>query len=47
MTTTAYDWAKGLPTSTTRDPGGLAITTTTGYDDQGRVIKTSQPLGSV
>ncbi|MYS44763.1 sugar-binding protein, partial [Streptomyces sp. SID5998] len=46
VTSTAYDWVKGLPTSTTQDPGGLAITTTTGYDDQGRVIKTSQPASS-
>ncbi|WP_079175436.1 DNRLRE domain-containing protein [Streptomyces malaysiense] len=46
VTATAYDWAKGLPTSTTQDPGGLAITTITGYDDQGRVIKTSQPASS-
>jgi hypothetical protein len=44
VTTTGYDWVKGLPTSTTKDPGGLAITTTTAYDDQGRVIKTTQPF---
>ncbi|MFE1293841.1 DNRLRE domain-containing protein [Streptomyces sp. NPDC058731] len=43
---TAYDWAKGLPTSVTKDPGGLALTTTTGYDDQGRVTSTSQPASS-
>ncbi|MEU5115565.1 RHS repeat-associated core domain-containing protein [Streptomyces longwoodensis] len=46
VTTTAYDWAKGLPTSTTQDPGGLAITTTNGYDDQGRVIKKSLPASA-
>nr|WSX81776.1 DNRLRE domain-containing protein [Streptomyces sp. NBC_00899] len=46
VTTTGYDWVKGLPTSTTKDPGGLAITTTTAYDDQGRVIKTTQPAST-
>ncbi|MFB6961689.1 RHS repeat-associated core domain-containing protein [Streptomyces sp. NPDC056309] len=46
MTATAYDWVKGLPTATTQDPGGLAITTTTGYDDQGRVTKSSQPAST-
>ncbi|CAK7288441.1 DNRLRE domain-containing protein [Streptomyces misionensis] len=43
VTATGYDWAKGLPTSSTQDPGGLALTTTTGYDDQGRVTSTSLP----
>ncbi|MDN3263473.1 DNRLRE domain-containing protein [Streptomyces sp. CSDS2] len=46
VTTTVYDWVKGLPTSTTQDPDGLAITRTTGYDDQGRVIRTSQPAST-
>ncbi|MDF9816771.1 RHS repeat-associated protein [Streptomyces sp. SPB162] len=46
VTTTGYDWVKGMPTSTTKDPGGLAITTTTAYDDQGRVIKTTQPTST-
>ncbi|MGV9888492.1 DNRLRE domain-containing protein [Streptomyces sp. NPDC003395] len=46
VTSTTYDWAKGLPTATIQDPGGLAITTTTGYDDQGRVTSTSQPASS-
>ncbi|MFE4415748.1 DNRLRE domain-containing protein [Streptomyces sp. NPDC056821] len=46
VTSTAYDWAKGLPISTTQDPGGLAITTTTAYDDQGRAVKTSQPASN-
>ncbi|NEE06541.1 hypothetical protein G3M58_08810, partial [Streptomyces sp. SID7499] len=36
LTRTQYDWVKGLPTLTVQDPGGLDITTTTGYDDQGR-----------
>ncbi|MGW0955774.1 polymorphic toxin-type HINT domain-containing protein [Streptomyces sp. NPDC002545] len=37
---TAYDWARGLPTQSIQDPGGLAITTKTEYDAQGRVVKT-------
>ncbi|WNI30003.1 DNRLRE domain-containing protein [Streptomyces sp. ITFR-6] len=41
--TTVYDWAKGLPTSETTDPGGLKLTRTTGYDAQGRVIKATLP----
>lgn len=44
--TTAYDWVKGLPTTQVTDPSGLAITTTTSYDSQGRVIKTTQPKSS-
>jgi RHS repeat-associated protein len=44
--TTAYDWVKGLPTTQVTDPSGLAITTTTSYDSQGRVIKTTQPNSS-
>ncbi|MGW7527833.1 DNRLRE domain-containing protein [Streptomyces sp. NPDC054783] len=40
---TAYDWVKGVPTSTTDDPGGLNLVKTTTYDSQGRVIKTSLP----
>ncbi|MFE4826788.1 DNRLRE domain-containing protein [Streptomyces sp. NPDC056672] len=39
----SYDWAKGLPTQTVQDPGGLAITTTTEYDAQGRVTKQLRP----
>ncbi|MFF7364607.1 RHS repeat-associated core domain-containing protein [Streptomyces sp. NPDC008125] len=45
-TTTAYDWVKGLPTTEVTDPSGLAITKTTSYDSQGRVIKTLQPKSS-
>lgn len=45
-TSTAYDWGKGLPTSTTQDPGGLAITSITGYDDQGRVTTVRQPASN-
>ncbi|MFF3948040.1 DNRLRE domain-containing protein [Streptomyces sp. NPDC001902] len=40
---TEYDWVKGLPTKQITDPSGLALTTTTAYDAQGRVIKTSLP----
>ncbi|MFE4698714.1 DNRLRE domain-containing protein [Streptomyces sp. NPDC056738] len=42
-TKTAYDWAKGLATSTTDDPGGLNLVKKTTYDAQGRVIKTTLP----
>jgi hypothetical protein len=38
---TEYDWVKGLRTKTIQDPGGLALTQTTRYDSQGRVIKTT------
>ena len=41
--TTAYDWVKGLPTVKVTDPAGLDLTTTTGYDSQGRVISTTLP----
>ncbi|GAA3010469.1 hypothetical protein GCM10010483_64420 [Actinokineospora diospyrosa] len=43
VTATGFDWVKGLATSTTKDPGGLAITTSTQYDAQGRVVKTLAP----
>ncbi|WP_258054882.1 DNRLRE domain-containing protein [Streptomyces sp. Ru71] len=43
VSTMPYDWAKGLPTSTTDDPNGVNITRTTVYDAQGRVVKTMQP----
>ncbi|PVE11909.1 DNRLRE domain-containing protein [Streptomyces scopuliridis] len=42
-TQTVYDWAKGLPTKTIKDPGGLALTTTTEYDAQGRIHKELLP----
>jgi len=42
-TQTVYDWAKGLPVKSVQDPGGLALTTTTEYDTQGRVIKQIPP----
>ncbi|WWR55118.1 RHS repeat-associated core domain-containing protein [Streptomyces sp. SCSIO 30461] len=40
---TVYDWAKGLPTQTSKDPGGLAVTETTEYDAQGRITKQRLP----
>ncbi|WP_327340921.1 MULTISPECIES: DNRLRE domain-containing protein [unclassified Streptomyces] len=43
---TGFDWVKGVATSSTQDPGGLAITTTTAYDAQGRVSKTTQPAST-
>ncbi|MGY0066904.1 RHS repeat-associated core domain-containing protein [Streptomyces sp. QTS137] len=43
---TVYDWAKGLPTQSIQDPGGLAITTKTEYDAQGRTVKQLLPGGS-
>ncbi|WP_234476274.1 DNRLRE domain-containing protein [Streptomyces sp. MBT65] len=45
-TTTQYDWVKGLPTTVTTDPSGLALAKTTSYDSQGRVIKTTLPKSS-
>ncbi|MFJ8665984.1 DNRLRE domain-containing protein [Streptomyces sp. NPDC093600] len=39
VTQTVYDWSKGLPVKTIKDPAGLAITDTIEYDDQGRVTK--------
>ncbi|MFI5527395.1 DNRLRE domain-containing protein [Kitasatospora sp. NPDC051853] len=43
VTQTGYDWAKGLPVRTVKDPAGLAITGTTEYDAQGRVVKQLPP----
>ncbi|MFI6416778.1 DNRLRE domain-containing protein [Streptomyces sp. NPDC050842] len=40
---TVYDWVKGLPVKTVKDPAGLAITETTEYDDRGRVTKQLLP----
>ncbi|MER5294797.1 DNRLRE domain-containing protein [Streptomyces pharetrae] len=45
-TRTVYDWQRGLATQTIQDPDGLAITTTTEYDAQGRVIKEIRPGGT-
>ncbi|MFC1436237.1 RHS repeat-associated core domain-containing protein [Streptacidiphilus sp. N1-3] len=41
--TAGFDWVKGLATSGTIDPSGLKLTSTTGYDTQGRVVSTSLP----
>ncbi|MGW1559131.1 DNRLRE domain-containing protein [Streptomyces sp. NPDC002144] len=46
VTAIGYDWAKGVATSTTADPDGLALTTTTAYDSQGRVTKTQLPAST-
>ncbi|WP_408057055.1 RHS repeat-associated core domain-containing protein [Streptomyces changanensis] len=40
---TQYDWAKGLPTLRIQDSGGLNLTTSTGYDAQGRVVSQQLP----
>ena len=45
-TKTEYDWVKGLSTATITDPSGLALKTTTSYDAQGRVTKTTLPKSS-
>ncbi|WP_443066227.1 DNRLRE domain-containing protein [Streptomyces sp. NBC_01262] len=45
-TSTQYDWVKGLPTAIITDPSGLALKTTTSYDSQGRVTKTTLPKSS-
>ncbi|MEU5039486.1 RHS repeat-associated core domain-containing protein [Streptomyces griseorubiginosus] len=43
VTTTEYDWAKGLATKNVQDPGGLAITRITEFDDKGRAVKSLMP----
>lgn len=43
ITANGYDWAKGLRTSTTQDPGGLNLITTTSYDATGRITRTTLP----
>ncbi|WP_285707147.1 phospholipase A2 [Microtetraspora sp. NBRC 16547] len=43
---TYYDWNTGKVTKTVDDPGGLAITRTTAYDTEGRVISTTMPKSS-
>ncbi|WP_320783627.1 DNRLRE domain-containing protein [Streptomyces sp. CRN 30] len=40
---TVYDWVKGLPTKTVKDPGDLAITEITEYDAQGRTVRQLLP----
>ncbi|MFB7180796.1 DNRLRE domain-containing protein [Streptomyces sp. NPDC056257] len=43
---TVYDWTRGLAVQEIQDPSGLAITTTTEYDAQGRVTKKIAPGGT-
>ncbi|MEU1692584.1 DNRLRE domain-containing protein [Streptomyces hirsutus] len=43
VTRTVIDWVKGLPLKSVEDPDGLALTTTTEYDAQGRVSKQILP----
>ncbi|WP_214325762.1 phospholipase A2 [Nonomuraea sediminis] len=43
---TYYDWNSGKKVKTVDDPGGLAITKTTTYDTEGRVIATTSPKGT-
>jgi RHS repeat-associated protein len=43
VTQSVYDWVKGLPIKTIQDPSGLAKTSTTEYDSQGRVYKEILP----
>ncbi|MFJ6742646.1 DNRLRE domain-containing protein [Streptomyces sp. NPDC091279] len=42
-TRTVLDWAKGLPVEVVTDPDGLALTESTQYDSQGRVVRQSLP----
>ncbi|MFF9219062.1 RHS repeat-associated core domain-containing protein [Streptomyces viridosporus] len=46
VTATQYDWSKGLPKLTIEDAGGFDLTTTTHYDDQGRVTSHVPPGAS-
>ena len=43
VTQTEFDWVKGLPVKTVKDPGGLAITRVTEYDAQGRITRQIAP----
>ncbi|CUM44170.1 FIG01126572: hypothetical protein [Streptomyces venezuelae] len=43
VTDMRYDWTTGSPTQVIQDPAGLAITTTTEYDAQGRVSRLTSP----
>ncbi|MFF3863320.1 RHS repeat-associated core domain-containing protein [Streptomyces sp. NPDC002209] len=45
ITEHTYDWVKGLKTKTVEDPGGVALTETTEYDDQGRATSETLPGG--
>ncbi len=46
VTETQYDWARGLPTLTIEDSGGLNLTTTTAYNAEGRVTDVVPPGGT-
>ncbi|NAS20604.1 DNRLRE domain-containing protein [Herbidospora sp. NEAU-GS84] len=46
LTRTFYDWATGKVVRTVTDPGGLAVTRTTGYDADGRVVSATMPKSS-
>ncbi|WP_327169984.1 DNRLRE domain-containing protein [Streptomyces subrutilus] len=41
-----YDWVKGMKTQSIKDPAGLALTTTTEYDSDGRMTRQIQPGGT-
>ncbi|MEV7603545.1 DNRLRE domain-containing protein [Kitasatospora sp. NPDC089797] len=43
---TAFDWALGVATRRIQDAGGLNLTTTTGYDAQGRITSQSLPASN-
>jgi len=43
---TVYDWTLGVPTRQIQDAGGLALTTVTGYDSQGREVSKSLPTSN-
>ncbi|WP_413230362.1 DNRLRE domain-containing protein [Kitasatospora herbaricolor] len=46
QTQTVVDWTRGLPTAVVKDSGGLALTTTTSYDSQGRVTANTLPASN-
>jgi len=46
VTRTDFDWLKGLPVRTVKDPDGLAVTTSTEYDTQGHAIRQVSPGSS-
>ncbi|MFJ6105715.1 DNRLRE domain-containing protein [Streptomyces sp. NPDC092359] len=41
-----YDWVKGQPTLSIKDSGGLNLTSSWGYDAQGRVVSSVLPGGT-
>ncbi len=38
-----YDWTRGVKTQSIKDPGGLALATTTEFDGDGRIIRQIPP----